>query len=53
MTSRLNTLSACCPPNPLSVERNRHRIEIDEEETTKLDAAGYGDMDTDVARLFV
>jgi hypothetical protein len=40
------------PSYTLSVERNRHRIEIDEEETAKLDAAaGYGDMDTTGAAL--
>jgi len=40
------------PSSTLSVERNRHRVEIDEEETAKLDAAaGYGDMDTTGAAL--
>jgi hypothetical protein len=36
------------PFYPLSVDRNRHRIEIDEEETTTLDTTGRGDMGTDV-----
>jgi hypothetical protein len=38
------------PSYPLSVERDGHRIEIDEEETATFssDDAGYGEIDTDV-----
>ncbi len=36
------------PFYPLSVDKNRHRIEIDEEETTTLDTTGHGDMGNDV-----
>ena len=47
MTSRHHTqrLLTC---SPLSVEKDRHRMQIDEE-TAPLDDAGYGDIGTDVA----